>query len=118
MMQRTAAPRSAQPANEIEALIGGDPAGDDQQNAPVLKQIDPSDRVSRYQINMLLPEDKGESYRNHKPPRLVGTRLGVLGFGFRLSQRVPFRVLLRHPPLRSFRPAADADLLRSRRGPL
>ena len=50
----------AQPADQIEALIGGDPAGNDQQNAPVLKQVGPPS-VSRGQY--ATARGKGESYR-------------------------------------------------------
>ena len=48
----------AQPADQVEALIGGDPAGDDQQNAPALKQVGPP--ILSAEVNMLLPEGKGD----------------------------------------------------------
>src|SRR5271155_1652720 len=36
----------AQPADQIEALIGRDPARDDQQDAPVVQQVDPPPRFA------------------------------------------------------------------------
>src|SRR6516164_2203428 len=54
----------AQPSDQLEALIGGDPAGNDQQYAPVLKQIDPPWPSAR--ISMLPPEDQSESDRDER----------------------------------------------------
>src|SRR5690349_14538555 len=56
----------AQPADQIEALIGGNPAGNNQQNAPVLKQVGPP--ILSAEVNMLPPGSKGESYR-YRPNR-------------------------------------------------
>src|SRR5467141_3173624 len=53
----------AQSTDQLEALIGGDPAGNDEYYAPVLKQIDsplPSAGAS-----MLPPEEEGEGDRYH-----------------------------------------------------
>src|SRR5215472_2633355 len=54
----------AQPPDQIEALICGDSAGNDQQYPPVLKQIDPP--TSSVVTNMLPPEDKGDSDRDQR----------------------------------------------------
>ena len=54
----------AQPADQLEALIGGDAAGDDQENAPVLKQNDPPPPSTG--TSMLPPEDQGESDRDQR----------------------------------------------------
>jgi len=54
----------AQPADQLEALIGGDPAGNNQQYAPVVKQLDSPQRSAG--VSMLPPEDKGESDRNQR----------------------------------------------------
>src|SRR5438477_10611941 len=56
----------AQPADQVETLIGGNPAGNDQQNAPVLKHG--GSPILSAEVNMLLPGGEGESYR-YRPSR-------------------------------------------------
>src|SRR5947208_14147375 len=56
----------AQPADQVQALIGGNPAGDDEQNAPILKHG--GSPILSTEVNMLLPGGEGESYR-YRPNR-------------------------------------------------
>src|SRR5215831_7558912 len=55
-----------QPADQIEALIGGDPAGNDQQNAPVPKQVGPPTLSIEVQYATARVEGRGLSIRDGK----------------------------------------------------